>query len=161
MEYGKSPCQDGGGTGDQSINIKEKFDKIEYESELGLKIGNDLVSCSRCAVHGCKSKAMASTKFCHGHILSDGKQRLYMGCNYVYQEAYIHFISLFMLIYAYNCLQAGPILCGKPIVKCTVSALCAPHFQKAEKHVARVLKKAGLNGSTTYKVAPNFHVIIA
>lgn len=34
-------------------------------------------------------------------------------------------------------------------------------MQKAEKHVARALKKAGLNGSTTNKLAPKFHVIIA
>ncbi|GJW53638.1 RNA-directed DNA polymerase, eukaryota [Tanacetum coccineum] len=41
------------------------------------------------------------------------------------------------------------------------SIFCAPHFQKAEKHVARSLKKAGLNGSSTNKLAPKFHVIIA
>ncbi|KAJ0644750.1 putative KAT8 regulatory NSL complex subunit 2 [Helianthus annuus] len=57
--------------------------------------------------------------------------------------------------------QAGPIICGKPILKCTVPSLCTPHFQKAEKHVARALKKAGLNTSSTSKLAPKFHVIIA
>lgn len=57
--------------------------------------------------------------------------------------------------------QAGPILCGRPILKSTVPSLCATHFQKAEKHVARALKKAGLNVTSTSKVAPKFHVIIA
>ncbi|XP_071732113.1 uncharacterized protein [Rutidosis leptorrhynchoides] len=144
-EYGKCPYQDGA-TGDQSVNNNENNNINENESELGLEIGNDYINSSsgRCAVHGCKLKAMALTKFCHGHILSDSKQKLYMGCNYVIKSS-----------------QAGPILCGKPILKCTVPKLCAPHFQKAEKHVARALKKAGLNGSSTNKLAPKFHLIIA
>ncbi|KAK0591691.1 hypothetical protein LWI29_006394 [Acer saccharum] len=41
--------------------------------------------------------------------------------------------------------QAGPIFCGKPILRSTVPSLCLAHFQKAEKHVARALRKAGLN----------------
>nr|GEW74784.1 INO80 complex subunit D-like [Tanacetum cinerariifolium] len=134
-EYGKSPYY--------------QLDNNTNESVVGGSSKNDgefVVSddLSRCAVHGCKMKAMALTKFCHGHILSDSKQKLYMGCSYVIKSS-----------------QAGPIICGKPILKCTVPRLCAPHFQKAEKHVARALKKAGLNGSSTNKLAPKFHVIIA
>lgn len=34
-------------------------------------------------------------------------------------------------------------------------------MQKAEKHVARALKKAGLSGHSTSKLAPQFHVIVA
>ncbi|MCD7460004.1 hypothetical protein HAX54_042653, partial [Datura stramonium] len=55
----------------------------------------------------------------------------------------------------------GPILCGKPILRSTVPSYCSLHFQKAEKHVTRALKKAGLNVSNTSKLAPKFHVIVA
>lgn len=37
----------------------------------------------RCAFVGCKLKAMALTSFCHLHILSDSKQKLYKPCSYV------------------------------------------------------------------------------
>ncbi|KAJ0047218.1 hypothetical protein Pint_05413 [Pistacia integerrima] len=59
------------------------------------------------------------------------------------------------------CAQAGPITCGKPILRSTVPALCTVHFQKAQKHVTRALKKAGLNVSSSSKLAPKFHVIVA
>lgn len=134
-EYGKSPYQE-----DESVPETDAG-KNGDDYGLGLEFSNDS---SRCAVHGCKSKAMALTKFCHTHILSDSKQKLYMGCNYVIKSS-----------------QAGPILCGKPILKSTVPSLCTTHFQKAEKHVARALKKAGLNSTSTNKIAPKFHVIIA
>ncbi|KAI3807880.1 hypothetical protein L1987_23816 [Smallanthus sonchifolius] len=125
-EYGKSPYQEN--------------ESVVTETEA-VKNGNES---SRCAVHGCKTKAMALTKFCHAHILSDSKQKLYISCTYVIKSS-----------------QAGPIICGKPVRKCTVPILCAPHFQKAEKHVARALKKEGLNVSSTNKLAPKFHIIIA
>lgn len=105
------------------------------ESKLG---GNN-----RCTFVGCKLKAMALTSFCHLHILSDPHQKLYKACNYVIKSA-----------------QAGPILCGKPILRSTVPSLCNVHFQKAQKHVTRALKKAGLNSNSS-KVAPKFHVIVA
>ncbi|KAG2720903.1 hypothetical protein I3760_02G056000 [Carya illinoinensis] len=35
------------------------------------------------------------------------------------------------------------------------------HFQKAQKHVTRALKKAGLNVSSSSKLAPKFHVLVA
>lgn len=102
-EYGTSPYQDGGS--DQSVIVKDKIVKNENESELGLDIGNDLISSSSssCAVHGCKSKAMALTKFCHGHILSDSKQKLYMGCNYVIKRyVFILFLFLFSIFFFVN-----------------------------------------------------------
>ncbi|XP_031283887.1 INO80 complex subunit D-like [Pistacia vera] len=99
---------------------------------------------SRCLFVGCKLKAMALTSFCHLHILSDSKQKLYKPCDYVIKSA-----------------QAGPITCGKPILRSTVPALCTVHFQKAQKHVTRALKKAGLNVSSSSKLAPKFHVIVA
>lgn len=57
--------------------------------------------------------------------------------------------------------QTGPVLCGKPILRSTVPSLCTVHFQKAEKHFTRALKKAGLNISSSSKLAPKFHVIVA
>lgn len=57
--------------------------------------------------------------------------------------------------------QAGPITCGKPILRSTVPSLCNVHFQKAQKHVTRALKKAGLSVSSSNKLAPKFHVIVA
>ncbi|POO03373.1 KAT8 regulatory NSL complex subunit [Trema orientale] len=98
----------------------------------------------QCAFMGCKLKPMALTTFCHLHILSDSKQKLYKPCNYVIKSA-----------------QAGPITCGKPILRSTAPSLCSVHFQKAQKHVTRALKKAGLNVSSSSKLAPKFHVIVA
>ncbi|KAL6213559.1 hypothetical protein ACLB2K_013006 [Fragaria x ananassa] len=97
-----------------------------------------------CASVGCKLTAMVLTSFCHLHILSDSKQRLYKPCDYVIKSA-----------------QAGPITCGKPILRSTTPSLCALHLQKAQKHVTRALRKAGLNVSSSSKLAPKFHVIVA
>ncbi|GAB4825602.1 hypothetical protein Ancab_008476 [Ancistrocladus abbreviatus] len=99
---------------------------------------------NRCAFVGCKLKAMALTSFCHLHILSDPQQKLYKACNYVIKSA-----------------QAGPIICGKPILRAAVPSLCNVHFQKGQKHVTRALKKAGLNVASSSKLAPKFHVIVA
>ncbi|KAF2322173.1 hypothetical protein GH714_008155 [Hevea brasiliensis] len=114
-------------------------------STLPTNKGNlDLKNNHRCLFVGCKLKAMALTSFCHLHILSDAKQKLYKPCGYVIKSA-----------------QAGPITCGKPILKSTAPSLCTVHFQKAQKHVTRALKKAGLNVSSSSKLAPKFHVIVA
>ncbi|KAK9942421.1 hypothetical protein M0R45_008088 [Rubus argutus] len=96
-----------------------------------------------CTSVGCKLTAMALTSFCQFHILSDSKQRLYKACDYVIKSA-----------------QAGPITCGKPILRSTTPSLCTVHFQKAQKHVTRALRKAGLNVSSSSKLAPKFHVIV-
>ncbi|KAI4369767.1 hypothetical protein MLD38_018175 [Melastoma candidum] len=98
----------------------------------------------RCAFVGCKLKAMALTTFCHLHILSDSKQMLYKACVYVIKSA-----------------QAGPILCSKPILRSTVPSYCALHLQKAQRHVSKALKNAGLNVPSSNKVAPKFHIIVA
>ncbi|KAL5781067.1 hypothetical protein ACOSP7_006096 [Xanthoceras sorbifolium] len=87
----------------------------------------DLKNNHRCSFVGCKLKTMPMTSFCHLHILSDTKQKLYKPCDYVIKSA-----------------QAGPITCGKPILRSTVPSLCNVHFQKAQKHVTRALKKAGV-----------------
>ncbi|KAL8160343.1 hypothetical protein V2J09_001880 [Rumex salicifolius] len=96
-----------------------------------------------CAFVGCKLKAMALTAFCHLHILSDPHQKLYKACNYVIKSA-----------------QAGPIICGKPILRSTVSSLCNAHFEKDKKQCTRALRKAGLTSSSS-KLPPKFHVIVA
>jgi hypothetical protein len=42
-----------------------------------------------------------------------------------------------------------------------VPSLCNVHLQKAQQHVTRALKKAGLNVSSSNKLAPKFHVVVA
>ncbi|VVB07489.1 unnamed protein product [Arabis nemorensis] len=100
-------------------------------------------NCGSC-MYGCKAKAMALTKYCQLHILKDSKQKLYTGCTNVIKRA-----------------PAGPLLCGKPTLASTVPVLCNIHFQKAQKHVARALKDAGHNVSSTSKPPPKLHVIVA
>ncbi|KAG5621941.1 hypothetical protein H5410_007159 [Solanum commersonii] len=41
---------------------------------IGENNGNAVIS-NTCGVHGCKSKAMALTRFCHRHILSDSMEK--------------------------------------------------------------------------------------
>ncbi|KAK9287645.1 hypothetical protein L1049_016082 [Liquidambar formosana] len=153
-KYGVSPCKEfeeresgerGGinavgveGSGENN-NVNNKHDRF------GLGLGESSSSSGhQCSFVGCKLKAMALTNFCHLHILSDSKQNLYKPCNYVIKSA-----------------QAGPIFCGKPILRSTVPSLCTAHFQKAQKHVTRALKQGGLNVSSSSKLAPKFHVIVA
>ncbi|KAJ8574289.1 hypothetical protein K7X08_026094 [Anisodus acutangulus] len=125
--------------------FQEDEDKSNKDGALGTGENNsNAVNSNTCGVHGCKLKAMALTKFCHMHILSDSKQKLYKACNYAIKSS-----------------PTGPILCGKPILRSTVPSYCSLHFQKAEKHMTRALKKAGLNVSNTSKLAPKFHVIVA
>lgn len=52
-------------------------------------------------------------------------------------------------------------LCGKPTLASTVPALCNAHYQKAQKLVAKALKDAGHNVSSTSKPPPKMHVIVA
>nr|TKR98723.1 INO80 complex subunit D-like [Populus alba] len=101
---------------------------------------SDLKSNHRCLFVGCKLKAMALTSFCHLHILSDAKQKLYKPCGFVIKSA-----------------QAGPITCGKPILRSTAPALCTVHFQKAQKHVTQALRKAGLNVSSSMYIVRITH----
>lgn len=62
---------------------------------LGLGIGENGFDVKRCAVSGCKSKAMALTRFCHPHILSDSKQKLYKGCSFVIKRFGLFHFFLF------------------------------------------------------------------
>lgn len=55
----------------------------------------------------------------------------------------------------------GQIYCGKPVLRAAIPSLCPVHFQKAQKHVSQALRKAGLNGPSTVRHTPKFHVILA
>ncbi|KAH7863297.1 hypothetical protein Vadar_015894 [Vaccinium darrowii] len=127
-KHGLSPYKEGGGGG---------ADDDDEERGNGLEVNN---TTALCAFNGCTLKAMALTKFCHLHILSDSKQVLYKPCEYVIKSA-----------------QAGPITCGRPILRARVPAFCNVHLQKAH----RALKKAGLHISSSSKLPPKFHIIVA
>ncbi|KAE8697681.1 RNA-binding family protein [Hibiscus syriacus] len=121
---------------DNNVNVNDS----NNNNNVGLNFRNN----QHCSFVGCKFKAMALTRFCHLHILSDSKQKLYKACTYVIKSAH-----------------AGPITCGKPILRSAVPSLCTAHFQKTQKNVNRALKKANLNVSSLSKLAPMFHVIVA
>ncbi|XP_047180521.1 INO80 complex subunit D-like isoform X1 [Vigna umbellata] len=97
-----------------------------------------------CAFLGCNLKPMPFTSFCHFHILSDSNQKLYKPCNYVIKGA-----------------EAGPITCGKPILRSIVPALCTVHSHKAQKHLARALKRNSRNISSTTNIPPKFHALVS
>ncbi|KAL5543285.1 hypothetical protein UlMin_010995 [Ulmus minor] len=120
------------------------FKQDQPQPHLNLNQQSDENNPTNCSFVGCDFKAMPLTTFCHLHILSDSNQKLYKPCTYVIKSA-----------------QAGPITCGKPILRSAAPSLCSAHFQKAQKHVTRALKKAGLNVSSSSKLAPKFHVIVA
>ncbi|TXG72872.1 hypothetical protein EZV62_001451 [Acer yangbiense] len=120
----------------------------------------DIKNNQRCSFIGCKLKAMAFTSFCHLHILSDSKQKLYKPCDYVIKSGCKAY-TMNLIRAERTVMYAGPITCGKPILRSTVPSLCNVHFQKAQKHVTRALKKAGHNVSSSSKLAPKFHVIVS
>lgn len=65
---------------------------------LGVNGGNGGCNVSsRCGVHGCKAKAMALTRFCHMHILSDAKQKLYKACTFTIKR-----FALFVFRFVYK-----------------------------------------------------------
>ncbi|KAK1392687.1 KAT8 regulatory NSL complex subunit 2 [Heracleum sosnowskyi] len=151
-EYGKSPfVQVDEVENNNNNNINVEFENNDNrnggddgENKAGKAMVVTPVFSSRCAVQGCKMKAMPLTQYCNMHILRDDKQVLYKGCGYVIKSS-----------------QAGPILCSKPILRTAVPSLCTPHMQKAEKDVSRALKKAGLSAHSSSKFAAQFHVIVA
>ncbi|KAJ9701423.1 hypothetical protein PVL29_006674 [Vitis rotundifolia] len=138
-KYGVSPImadqsKESGVEGNGGSNGKN--DELGFDGDGG--------GSQQCASVGCKTKAMALTRFCYLHILCDPKQQLYKPCDYVIKRA-----------------QTGPITCGKPILKSSVPDLCTVHLQKAQKHLHRALKKSGFNVASSSKPAPKFHVIAA
>ncbi|KAF5745848.1 INO80 complex subunit D-like [Tripterygium wilfordii] len=135
--YGISPFKE---DEKKTIALENATDGAGEKGRFG--VGTGYVK-GKCAVAGCKVKAMALTRFCHAHILSDSKQKLYTGCTYVIKSAH-----------------AGPILCGKPVLRSTIPVLCATHLQKSEKYLKQALKKQGLNVTSPSKLVPKFHVMV-
>ncbi|KAJ7971820.1 INO80 complex subunit D-like [Quillaja saponaria] len=75
---GKSPFKE-----DHKRNDDGHLDCLEVTCEklnYAHHNGDDIV---RCNFNGCKSKAMALTRYCQTHILSDSKQKLYKQCNWM------------------------------------------------------------------------------
>ncbi|KAJ6420746.1 hypothetical protein OIU84_028164, partial [Salix udensis] len=91
-KYGVSPFKEdhqkqeqqkqGSGVGVLQRENEESGANIEVIGENNTNV-SDLKSNHRCLFVGCKLKAMALTSFCHLHILSDAKQKLYKPCGYV------------------------------------------------------------------------------
>ncbi|KAJ4837130.1 hypothetical protein Tsubulata_030659 [Turnera subulata] len=134
--YGRSPFKE------VEEASKENGKPASADKSLGF-VAEEEEGFRKCLAAGCKAKAMALTRFCHLHILADSKQTLYKGCAFVIKSS-----------------QGRAVLCGKPILRSTVPAFCPDHFQKAERYLARALKKAGLNVASPSTVAPKFHVLV-
>ena len=106
-EYGVSPFKEdqntlqkqeqqkqGGGIGVLERENEESGANIEVIGENNTNV-SDLKSNHRCLFVGCKLKAMALTSFCHLHILSDAKQKLYKPCGYVIKRFHLAFPFFF------------------------------------------------------------------
>lgn len=83
--------------------FQEEEDKSNKDGTLGTGENNvNAVNGNTCGVHGCKAKSMALTNFCHMHILSDSKQKLYKACTYTikrfacYSFLYVSYIYIFV-----------------------------------------------------------------
>ncbi|TKY46230.1 INO80 complex subunit D [Spatholobus suberectus] len=128
--YGKSPFKEDHDSDNENPN--------GVVSGVG---GDDIV---RCRFGGCKTKAMALTKYCHAHILSDSKQKLYQGCRAVAKN-----------------LPTGPLFCNKPVLRSMVPPACPTHHQFGERCLARALRRAGLGNTipTNRKPTVKLHVI--
>ncbi|KAJ6420607.1 hypothetical protein OIU84_028035 [Salix udensis] len=97
-KYGVSPFKEdnqkqeqqkqGGGVGVLQRENEESGANIEVIGENNTNV-SDLKSNHRCLFVGCKLKAMALTSFCHLHILSDAKQKLYKPCGYVIKRFHL------------------------------------------------------------------------
>ncbi|WMV07579.1 hypothetical protein MTR67_000964 [Solanum verrucosum] len=63
--------------------FQEDEDKSNKVGTLGTGENNgNVVISNTCGVHGYKSKAMSLMRFCHMHILSDSKQKLYKASSF-------------------------------------------------------------------------------
>lgn len=144
-KYGKSPYKEDHREKDinNNSNLNNGNDGVGAEERVG-ENGGGSFDVNRCAAAGCKSKAMAVTRFCHLHILFDAKQKLYKGCTFAIRSS-----------------STGSVLCGRPVLRSAVPSLCVNHLLKSEKQVTKALKRAGLNSSSATKVAPKMHVLIA
>ncbi|XP_015944301.3 uncharacterized protein LOC107469443 [Arachis duranensis] len=143
--YGKSPFKETSGVnhavvlGDENNNNANGGNERNNNAALGVG-GDDVV---RCAFGGCKIKAMALTRYCHAHILSDPKQKLYRGCRTVAKN-----------------LPTGPSYCNKPVLRSVVPATCTTHYQLGEKCLLRAVKRAGYNVPINRKPNVKLHVVV-
>ncbi|KAI3822973.1 hypothetical protein L1987_10576 [Smallanthus sonchifolius] len=143
-KFGMSPFQEDHNE-DENDNVKQEEVRDGIDEGIGdAGNENDNSKSLPCVFNGCKTKAMTLTRFCHVHILSDPKQQLYNPCEFFLKSAH-----------------AGLVPCGKPVLRSIVPSLCNMHFLKAQQHVVRALRKAGLNVTSTNKIGPKFHVIVA
>ncbi|XP_026420210.1 INO80 complex subunit D-like [Papaver somniferum] len=141
------------GSGDNHNNVNGGVGGGGGSGSGGAKLGlvnggedNNDGKYKRCVFVGCKSKPMALANHCHQHIILDSRQTLYKTCNYVTKSGG----------------SAGTNRCGKTILSSNPPLLCSPHIQKAEKHVTRALRAAGLtNITSSSKLAPKLHIIVA
>lgn len=134
-KFGVSPFQ-------QEINNDHENNNNNVKLEDGIDENGNGIGDGKCLFNNCNQKAMTLTKFCKDHILSDSKQQLYRPCEFYLKSAH------------------GLVPCGKPVLRSTVPCYCSIHFLKAQQHVYRALRKAGLNITSTNKFAPKMHVIV-
>ncbi|XP_061354845.1 uncharacterized protein LOC133299410 [Gastrolobium bilobum] len=133
--YGKSPFKE-----DENLPNGTVVSGGNANGTENTAVSDDIV---RCAFGGCKTKAMALTRFCHAHILLDSKQSLYLGCSTVAKN-----------------LPTGPSFCNKPVLRSVVPRACPSHYQLGEKCLLRAVKRAGFNIPANRKPNPKLHVVI-
>ncbi|KAK9078984.1 hypothetical protein SSX86_000653 [Deinandra increscens subsp. villosa] len=143
-KFGMSPFQEDRNE-DEKDNVKQEQIRGGIDDGIGDVAGNgsDNIKSVPCGFNSCDMKAMTLTRFCHVHILCDPKQQLYKPCEFLVNSGH-----------------SGLVPCGKPVLRSIVPSLCSVHFLKAQQHVVRALRKAGLNITSTNKFAPKFHVIL-
>ncbi|MFS8006091.1 putative DNA-binding domain, KAT8 regulatory NSL complex subunit 2 [Helianthus anomalus] len=73
--------------------------------------------------------------------------------NYYTNKCFLCFFCMFSV-------HAGLVPCGKPVLRSIVPSLCSIHYLKAQQHVVRALRKAGLNITSMNKSGPKFHVVV-
>uniref|UniRef100_A0A6M2EX95 KANL2-like probable zinc-finger domain-containing protein n=1 Tax=Populus davidiana TaxID=266767 RepID=A0A6M2EX95_9ROSI len=150
-KYGKIPYKEDEKNKKRKRDFNNDKDIFELNAKLGIRDGGGEAKeeergeggLRKCLAAGFKAKAMALTRFCNTHILLDSRQKLYKGCTFDIKSA-----------------QGRPVLCQKPVLISTVPSLCPMHFQKAERQVARALKKEGLSFSSPSKLASKLHVVV-
>ncbi|RDX70649.1 hypothetical protein CR513_50086, partial [Mucuna pruriens] len=145
MEELKSKYRDYCWTFGKSV-FKEDHADSDNDNPNGVVSGVGADDIVRCRFSGCKTKAMALTKYCHTHILSDSKQNLYRGCTAVAKT-----------------LPTGPNFCNKPVLRSTVPLSCTTHHQLGERCLVRALRRAGLGNTISSNRKPNMklHVIVS
>lgn len=102
-EFGKSPFDGQKGENVVFAAVGEGSEEVAKDGVGGLGFGGGEAGKKgereRCGVSGCKVYAMPLTRFCHSHILLDGKQMLYKGCSYVIKRYWILSMFLFLVFF--------------------------------------------------------------